>query len=130
MLFGAPVGVLAGDLQTIEPEVVLPIIDDDPAEAYFAIRNTGQSERRIVGASSPKADRVEIRRTRFEGGQETASVVDEWPLPRGSVTIFSEGGVFLALVGAGDLAPGSVVPIDLQLDGGEKLSLEAVVQDD
>jgi copper(I)-binding protein len=106
--------------------VSLPLLDDEPAEAYFLLQNSGEA-RKLVGASSAHAERIEIHRVGTDGSSQK---IDEWELPRNGSVLFSPGGILLVLVGAKDLELGKKVSIELAFADGDKLSLEAVVKDE
>jgi copper(I)-binding protein len=107
--------------------VSLPFLDDEPARAYFLMQNFGQTARKLVGASSARAERIEIHRGEVD---DRTQKLDEWELPvRGSV-LFSPEGLLPVLFGPKDLEVGETISIELSFADGDKLSVEAVVRDE
>jgi copper(I)-binding protein len=106
--------------------VSLPLLDDEPAQAYFLMQNYGEA-RRLVGASSAHAERIEIHRAEPDGSTQK---IDEWELPVHGSVLFSPGGVLLVLFGPKDLELGKTISIELAFADGDELSLEAVVKDE
>jgi copper(I)-binding protein len=123
------VGVAAGEAADVRVKngwVSLPLLDDQPAEAYFLMQNFGKP-RKLVGADSVHAKRIEIHRVAPDGGTEK---IDEWEIPSKGSVLFSPGGLVLVLFEPKDLELGKTIPIELVFADGDKLSLEAVVKDE
>lgn len=124
--------VVAGEsaLRVANARIPLPIGQEAPV-VHFAIQNRSEETRTIVGASSPRAESVSIRRTAVVDGQwGSVGMPEGMPIPPGGAVAFAPRGLFLRLLGAGALSSGDAVEIVLDFANGEKLSFEAVVADD
>jgi len=129
MLLLAPLPTYAGDLQIGNPWVRLPILDEAPA-IYFAVANRRDAPRKIVGASSPRCDRIEIHRAAVQDGVMGSVELDEMEIPAGGAVAFAPRGLFLKMIESHPLSEGETVSVELELDDGEKVSFEAVVKDE
>jgi len=129
LLLSAP-SAQASDLKVLKPWVSLPLLPDEPAPVYFGMQNNGDKPRKIVGGKSPRAERVEIHRTVFEGGRETSKRIEEWEVPNGGAVSFAQGGVFLVLFGPKDLEEGEKIEIELEFANGENARFKALVRDE
>jgi hypothetical protein len=118
------------DLKVGGAWVSLPLLRDEPAQAYFTLQNWGKRARKIVGAKSPRAERAEIHRTVFKDGKETTEQVKEWEVPKDGTVVFAPGGMLVALHGPKDLKEGEKIQIELEFADGAKLRVEAVVKDE
>ena len=116
----------AADVKVKNGWVSLPLLDDEPAQAYFLLQNYGEA-RKLVGASSAHAERIEIHRA---GPDVSTQKIDEWELPVNGSVLFSPGGLLLVLFAPKDLELGKTISIELAFADGDKLSLEAVVKDE
>jgi copper(I)-binding protein len=119
----------SSDLEVSRPWVSLPIMENEPAQANFSLRNNGKKTRKIVGASSAHAERIEIHRTEFVDGAETTVALKEWEVPGGGAVLFAPGGVVLVLFGPKDLKEGEKIGIELEFADGEKVAIDAIVRD-
>lgn len=114
-------------LRVSKPRVV-PASGDEPPRVYFVLIASGDPARRLVGASSPCCASVELRRTAVVAGQwDSVAMPDGFDLPPIGMVAFAPRTLFLRLGGAGALAPGESIPIELELDGGDRLAFDAVV---
>jgi copper(I)-binding protein len=129
MLLLAPLSVRASDLQVGNPWVSLPILDEAPA-VYFAIANRRDAARRIVGASSPRCERIEIHRAAVQDGVMGSVELEEMEIRAGGAVAFAPRGLFLKMIESEPLEEGETVPIELELEDGEKLAFEAAVKDE
>ncbi|MBW2426212.1 MAG: copper chaperone PCu(A)C [Deltaproteobacteria bacterium] len=119
----------SNDLQVGNPWVSLPILDEEPA-IYFAIANRRDAPRKITGASSPRCERIEIHRAAVQDGVMGSVELDEMEIPAGGAVAFAPRGLFLKMIGSQSLSEGENVPVELELDDGEKISFDAVVKDE
>jgi periplasmic copper chaperone A len=98
---------------------------------YFVIKNNGKKPERLLGASSPAAESVEIHRTIEEKGMARMRPVAAVDLPPGRTVKAEPGGLHLMLVGLKEpLVAGAMVPLTLRFrDAGEievQLKVEAI----
>ncbi len=129
LLLLLPASAAASDLKVAKPWVNLPIFDE-PAPAYFMIQNRGDKPRKLLGANSPRCEKIEIHRAVVKDGAMTSEALDEWEIPAGCAVAFMPRGLFLMLSGAKDLAEGEKIPIELEFADGEKLQIDAVVREE
>lgn len=120
----------AGDL-LVANGWIRPAQTGEDAKAFFVIRNKGKKARTIIGASSPRATRIEVHRTAIKDGQWSS---EEMPAgmtipPRGDVA-FVPRGLFLRIVSEETFVVGETVPMELELADGETLPFDATVKDD
>jgi copper(I)-binding protein len=121
---------LASDLKVANGHIPLPMPREAPS-VYFVIQSRSKETRTITGAHSPRAESVEVRRTSVVDGQwDSVALPEGMQVPAGGAVAFAPRGLFLRMTGTGQLAIGEKVPIVLELDGGEELPFEAVVEDE
>lgn len=91
------------------------------------VTNGGGGDR-VVSASTPLADRVEIHQLSLEAGLEVMRDVSSVPIPAGTTASLGEGGAHLMLIGLHeDLVPGEVVPVAVEFARAGTVTLDAVV---
>ena len=93
-------GVSKGDLRIDHPYAVPSVPGDASGYAYFrGIKNSGAHAERLLGASSPRAARVELRSLKLLAGKVQTAPVDAVDLPSKSVTLMRHTGDYqLALI--------------------------------
>ena len=88
-----------GDLSVERPWArALPPVAPNGA-AYLRIANTGDAPDRIVSASSPIAERVEIHAHEMDGGVAKMRHVHSVEVPAHGAVSFEPGGLHLMLIG-------------------------------
>ena len=91
------------------------------------VTNGGGGDR-VVSASTPLADRVEIHQLSLDAGLEVMRDVSSVPIPAGATASLGEGGAHLMLIGLHeDLVPGEVVPVAVEFARAGTVTLDAVV---
>jgi copper(I)-binding protein len=98
---------------------------------YLTLENPTADTLRVMNVSSPIAERVEIHRTDITDMTATMTRVAELPLPPKGRVAFTPGGYHLMIFGV-DEPPraGARVPLELILDTGEKILVQATVRRD
>lgn len=96
---------------------------------YLAIANGGAQEDRVVSATSPACERVELHRhERSEDGVLRMVAVESLALPPGATVTLQPGGDHLMLIGLkAPLAEGGRVAATLTLASGATLEIDAPV---
>lgn len=91
--------------------------------AYFSI--TSSSADRIVGVSSPQADRVEMHASVTSGDQVSMKQLHDVELPAGKTVQFAPNGMHLMVFGPRPVEEGATFPIQIELESGrtETISL-------
>lgn len=96
--------------------------------AFLRIENRGAGADRLLSASSPAAERVELHRMAMEGDVMQMRAVDGIDLPAGQAVELKPGGLHLMLMGLKrPLDEGASVPIVLRLQKAGELKVEAKV---
>jgi periplasmic copper chaperone A len=90
--------------------------------AYFSV--TSDRTDKIIGLSSPQADRVEIHATVTDGAQMSMKRLDSVDLPAGQLVIFEPRGMHLMVFGPRPLAAGATFPIQIELESGRSETVE------
>jgi len=97
---------------------------------FMQLRNAGAAAERVVGASSPVAESVEMHVTSREGGVMKMRQVQTFEIPAGGAFELKPGGAHLMLTGLKrPLRQGERVPLTLRLERGGELNVELSVQE-
>lgn len=97
---------------------------------YMEIRNRGAHPERLLGASSPLAQRVEMHVTRREGEVMKMRQVESFEIPAGERVELRPGGGHLMLVDlTRPLKKGERVPLVLRFERTGEVELEMEVQE-
>jgi copper(I)-binding protein len=96
--------------------------------AYFTIVNGGTAADKLVAASSPIADTVELHRSVDENGVMKMLPVDSVPVKAGAKAIFKPGSYHVMLVGLkAPLADGQSFPLTLTFEHAGKIEVTVKV---
>lgn len=97
---------------------------------YLTLRNPGAAPRRLVGAESPAAGRVEIHETRRTAdGLSQMRPVEAVAIAAGATVRLEPGGLHLMLVELkSPLVAGTRVPVTLRFDAGAPVQVQLAVQ--
>lgn len=99
--------------------------------AYMTLTNPGKQEIAVTGASSPQFETVEIHRTQIVDGMARMIPQERLSIPAGGNVALEPGGLHLMLINAKQpLAADATVQIELRLDGGGSVSVDAPVRAD
>jgi copper(I)-binding protein len=97
--------------------------------AYLSIRNGAAAADRLVGASTPAADRVELHSTVREGDVARMRQVKAYDVPAGGRVELKPGGSHLMLVNLkAPLKEGEKLPISLKFEKAGELKAEIEVR--
>ncbi len=100
-----------GYMQTTIPAV--------PAAGYFTLENKGDTDRELVGASSPGCGSVMLHKSEEVNGVSTMRHVDSVPVPAHNSITFAPGGYHLMCMSpTASLKLGSSVPVTLTFKNG------------
>lgn len=119
-----------GDLQVVAPwSQQLP--PNAPAvAAYFVIRNTGMSDDRLTGVSSPMATEAQLHEHVGADGMMKMQQVDGMIIPAAGQVRFAPMGNHVMLLGLGDrtgLVDGGHFPLTLHFENAGDLDVEVQV---
>jgi periplasmic copper chaperone A len=118
-----------GDLHVRHPWTRATAAGDKFAVAYIEIRNSGRQPDRVVGVSTPAADRVELHSTKRGGDSAKTRKVTSFEVPARWRLLLSPGGSHLALVGLRKpLVKGHRIPLSLRFERAGELKVELEVQ--
>jgi copper(I)-binding protein len=122
-------GYTAGDLQVRHPWARATPAGVAVAAGYLEIRNSGQQPDRVVGASTPAAERVEFHVQFQEGDVLKMREVKDFGVPARQRLTLRPGGSHLMLIGLKQpLVKGGRVPLTLRFERAGELQIELEVQ--
>lgn len=100
------------------------------AAAYLQLRNTGKTPIKLVSATSPVCEKVELHTMTMEGGiMRMRQITDGVAIQPGGTVSLAPGGMHLMLMGLRQqLTPGTEVAITLTFDGAPTQTLKFPVQ--
>ncbi len=100
-----------------------------PAAAYMTLHNGGTLKVRVVGVRSPLAGMAMIHETRIVNGVSTMRAHEPLEIAPGATVRLAPEGLHIMLSDlAHPLAVGTQVPLELLLEGGGRVALEARVR--
>lgn len=99
------------------------------AVGYLTLRNQGEAVERLIGGSSPAAQRVEVHTMDIvDDVMRMRHLEDGLEVPAGEEVSLAPGGYHLMLIGLdAPLSEGDLVPLTLEFEGGS-LDIELAVQ--
>jgi copper(I)-binding protein len=101
----------------------------ETAAVYFVLTNNGAQPATVIGVTSPIAESAMIHETSIVDGQSRMRMKDRILVPPGKSVTFGPEGLHVMFVGFRyDVKVGDNVPLTLQLEGGGKLAISAVVR--
>ena len=122
-------GYHKGELHVRHPWTRATAPGTKSAGAYMEIRNSGREADRLIGASSPIAERVELHAATREGDSVGTREAKAFEVPARRRLLLRAERSHLALIGlAKPLRKGDRVPLTLQFERGGTLQLELDVQ--
>ncbi len=97
--------------------------------AFLAIANTGTQTDRLLGGSSPAADKVELHQTIRDGDVMRMRPVDTIPVVPGEPVALKPGGLHIMLIGLkAPLKVGDKVPLTLKFERAGDVQVDLLVQ--
>jgi hypothetical protein len=119
----------AGSIQVMHPwSRALPPVSANGA-AYVTLMNSGHHADKLVGASSPVAQRAELHTHSMEGGVMKMRPVSSVELAPGKEVEFKPGGLHVMLIGLKHpLKKGDRFPLTLQFAHTPPMTVEVTVQ--
>ncbi len=95
------------------------------AAAYLVIDNRGPRSDRLLSASSPSAEKVEVHATIHDGDMARMRKVDPLHVAAGERLVLEPGGMHLMLVGLRKpLTEGELIPVVLEFEVAGQLRTE------
>ncbi|MBD3737761.1 MULTISPECIES: copper chaperone PCu(A)C [Stutzerimonas] len=97
---------------------------------YFQLQNQGQTDDRLVGAQTPRAERAELHMHKHEGDVMRMVKVDEVKVPAGGSVAFAPGGYHVMLFGLKQpLVAGERFPVTLKFEHAGEQTVEVPIQE-
>lgn len=97
--------------------------------AYLTLHNRGERADRLVGASSPVAQAVELHSHTMEGDVMRMRAVPAVEVAPGEPVVFGPGGLHVMLIGlTRPLAEGERFPLTLRFEHGGTVAIDVPVQ--
>lgn len=107
-------------------------VDSGMTAAFAELQNSGDTDIRVVGASSPASSRVELHEMATGSGGAMVMRPKEsgFAIPAGSTYVLAAGGDHVMLMDVtAPLTPGSDTPITLEFEDGSSTTFTAQVRD-
>jgi periplasmic copper chaperone A len=117
--------IIVGDLNLSNPRVIETPPNARNAGGFLTIMNTGDSDDRLVSASSPMAERVELHSMTMDGDvMRMRELEDGIALPAGEMVELAPGGLHVMFIGlTGPFVAGETVPVTLTFESGASQDL-------
>lgn len=121
--------VTAGDLQLTGGFTRATLPNAEVAGGFLTVTNTGAQDDRLVSATSPVAERVEIHQMSMQGDVMRMRPLPEGvPLPAGQTVELKPGGIHLMMMDLKQpLAQGQTVPVTLTFEKAGQVELPLTV---
>lgn len=108
-----------------------PGLPNRPMAAYLTIHNPGETEDRLLSATSPEFDKIEIHTVREENGVFKMLPLDALAVPAGGEAVLEPGGNHLMLFGAKRrFKEGEAFPVTLGFEHGGEMEITVEVTRD
>jgi copper(I)-binding protein len=127
--------VLAHDYKLGALEIGQPWARATPPSApagggFLTIKNTGSAADRLVAASSPAADMVQVHEMKMDGNVMRMREVEKGlEIPAGGSVTLAPGGYHLMMMGLkGPLKQGTSVPVTLVFEKAGKIDVQLSVE--
>jgi copper(I)-binding protein len=122
-------GYIKGNIQVRHPWTRATPPGAEVAAGYLEIRNTGRESDRVIGASTPVAERVEMHVMAREQGIMKMREVTSLEAPARKRLVLRPGGTHLMIVGLRKpFVKGQRIPLTLRFEHGGDVRVELEVQ--
>jgi len=122
-------GYIRGYIQVRHPWARATPPGAEVAAGYLEIRNTGRESDRVIGASTPAAERVEMHVSAREQGVMKMREVTSFEAPARKRLILKPGGTHLMIVGLRKpFVKGQRIPLTLRFERGGEVRVDLEVQ--
>ncbi|MGI9483693.1 MAG: copper chaperone PCu(A)C [Hyphomicrobiales bacterium] len=112
---------------TVKNATVRATLPGSPAAAYFLVANDGSTDEKIVAASSPKAERVELHMHHEEDGVMKMRKIESIDIPANSVVYLKPGGLHMMMFGLTAVPDaGDMVPLTVTFENAGKVDIKAM----
>ena len=122
-------GYIKGNIEVRHPWTRATPPGAEVAAGYLEIRNTGKEPDRVIGASTPAAERVELHMTASEKGVMKMREVTSVEAPARKRQVLRPGGTHLMIVGLKKpFVKGQRIPLTLRFERAGDVHVELEVQ--
>ena len=130
VLAGAAVHAMPPGALTVEHAWARPtVVGQQAGGAYVILHNAGATADRLLGGSTPAAERVEVHEMRMDGSVMRMRELAALELPAGKSTKLEPGGLHLMLMGLkAPLKVGDQVPLKLRFEKAGEVEVMLQVQ--
>lgn len=134
LLLGALTLVAAAQAQAAELQVDhawsrSTVAGQQAGGAFLTVKNKGAAADRLLGASSPAADHVELHTMWMEGDVMKMRETDAVPVPAGESVSLAPGKLHLMLIGLkSPLQAGTTYPLTLKFEKAGELKVDVKVE--
>ena len=119
----------ADSIQTDEAWARASIGTTGASAAYFALRNTGADADRLVSASAPVANRVELHTHIMENNTAKMREVEAIEVPAGGMVMLEPGGYHVMLMGlTKELVTGESFPLTLTFERAGPMTIDVTIR--
>ncbi len=116
-------------LKVEQPWTRPTVVGQQAGGAYLTLHNAAATSDRLLGGSTPAAERVEVHEMRMDGNVMRMREVAAIELPPGKPTKLEPGGLHLMLMGLkAPLKAGDKVPLKLRFEKAGEVEVVFVVQ--
>ncbi len=118
----------AGDVMLKAPwaRVTLP---GRPGAAYVHVHNMGKEADKIISASSPNAERVELHTHTMKDGVMKMQQVEFVEVPANAMVDFEPGGLHFMIFGLKEIPkPGDMLPLTITFEKAGSVEIKATVK--
>ncbi|MBP0050012.1 copper chaperone PCu(A)C [Marinobacterium sp. AK62] len=120
--------VMAAEVEVQSPYARATAPGQMNSAAFMQLNNTGEPLK-LVAASSPAAEVVELHTHTQDQGVMRMRRIDAIELPAGGTTELAPGGLHIMLIGLPKpLKEGSMIDLELTFDDGDSLEVEVPVK--
>lgn len=118
----------AAELEVKAPWVALAPPGAQATAAFMELHNPGEQPVDVVGADAEGFEAIELHRSINENGMHRMVQQDRITVPAGGSVKLAPGGYHIMLIGPErSLEEGEVLTVELRLEGGEVIPVEAPV---
>lgn len=111
-------------VEVSEPRLRVPPNGRDVTAGYLTLTNGSDQVQKLVAATSPKAERIELH-AHLKGADGMAQMrqVEQVEIPAKGTAVLAPGGLHLMVFGIKTpLKPGDSFPVELTFEGNRKVS--------
>lgn len=98
-----------------------------PSAAYFTLENSGDQDDRLIGASSPAFERLELHNHVMKDGAMSMVRLDAIDLPAGGSAVFEQGGLHVMMFNPTPaLGDAGLIPMTLEFEKAGSVEITAM----